>query len=98
MTVIFGELEGVWLRSPLIMQNIWFTVRVRAAATLALISFWGSYCYYLTKVVAECFFQKVDEKLVSIRIVRARIKDQTAVETAAIQTMSADADSRRSVF
>jgi len=43
-------------------------VRVEAAATLALMSFWGWYCYYLTKLVVDCFCQKMDGKLVSIMV------------------------------
>jgi len=46
------------------VQDIWLAVRVEAAATLALMSFWGWYCYYLTKLVVDCFCQKVDDKLV----------------------------------
>jgi hypothetical protein len=46
------------------VQDIWLAVRVEAAATLALMSFWGWYCYYRTKVVADCFCQKMDDKLV----------------------------------
>ena len=50
------------------VQDIWLAVRVEAAATLALMSFWGWYCYYLTKVVVDCFCQKMDDKLVSIMV------------------------------
>jgi hypothetical protein len=50
------------------VQDIWFAVRVEAAATLALMSFWGWYCYYLTKLVVDCFCQKVDGKLVFIML------------------------------
>jgi len=50
------------------VQDIWFAVRVEAAATLALMSFWGWYCYYLTKLVVDCFCQRMDGKLVSIMV------------------------------
>jgi hypothetical protein len=46
------------------VQDIWLAVRVEAAATLALMSFWGWYCYYLTKLVVDCFCQRMDDKLV----------------------------------
>jgi len=56
MTVTFGEFEGGFpLLSALMVQDIWLAVRVEAAATLALMSLWGWYCYYLTKLVVDCF-------------------------------------------
>ncbi len=50
------------------VQDIRFAVRVQAAATLALMSFWGWYCYYLTKLLADCFCKKMEDKLMSIMV------------------------------
>jgi hypothetical protein len=61
-------LKGFPAADALMVQDIWLAVRVEAAATLALMSFWGWYCYYLTKLVVDCFCQKVDDKLVSIMV------------------------------
>ncbi|MEG4961094.1 MULTISPECIES: hypothetical protein [unclassified Microcoleus] len=61
MTVTFGEFEGVFRCFSVDGARHLVAVRVQAAATLALMSFWGWYCYYRAKVVADCFRQKMDE-------------------------------------
>jgi hypothetical protein len=68
MTVTFGEFEGVWRCFSVDGARHLVAVRVQAVATLALMSFWGWYCYYRAKVVADCFFQKMDDKLVYVMV------------------------------